>query len=73
MKPSEMIDRMYENQEAYIAELVAENEKLQTEVWELRRAATRASQERLGELMRLTLAGQLTPEVAGAMLPPKES
>lgn len=72
MKPSEIIDRMFEDQESYIAELEAEVEKLRAEVWELRRAATRTAQERIGELMRLTLAGQLTPEVAGAMLPPKE-
>jgi hypothetical protein len=72
MRPSEMLDRMFEDQEAYIADLIAENEKLQAEVWELRQAATRTSQERIGELMRLSLAGQLTPEVAGALLPPKE-
>lgn len=67
-KPSEVLDRMWAEQEDYIAELRAENARLQQEVYDLRAAACHTSRERLVEVVNLALGGALTPQVAGAMV-----
>jgi hypothetical protein len=67
-KPSEVLDALWADQEAYIAALEAENAALQQEVYGLRVAAVRTSGERLAEVALLALGGNLTPGVAGAMV-----
>lgn len=59
LKPSVMLDRMWAEQEAYIAELEAENAQLKLEVQKLNTEWRLSAQQMMGRTLELALSGQL--------------
>lgn len=58
-KPSEVLDRMWADQEAYIVELEAKVEKLEAENWDLLQQRFKQGERMTARTLQLALGGQL--------------